>query len=333
MKKIKLLLLTLCVVASATMYSSCSDEVSSSDADGSEILSGEGVSADGETSDVASKDESAEVSEETSSVSEVASEEVSAEVSTEESLDVSIELSEDVSAEASEEASTEVSEEASSESASSEETESSGEEQGGRMDMFVSVLESIPEEYMGLDGAKAVDSFIEKYGVKSLISVTGEISMGTSQMGVEYILALDCTGEKAKSSVRGVMSMSGNVMSDNQSIFIGDDCIEIDHIRKTYYYSSMEDADSLIDLRFLDGNITVETKNELVGTEVYVADWFKSADGDIGIFTKDGALKYFCVRMGSGQSVTELLLKIEATETVDSSIFEIPANYTESNNA
>ena len=322
MKKIKLLLLTLCLVASATVYSACSDETSSSDAEGSGVLSGEVVSVDGNVSDVDSGDAS-EISEETSFVSE--------EASVEESDEASNDVSEEASEEASAEVSAEVSKEESSESVSMEEPETSEGEQGAGMDMFVSILDAIPEEYRSLNGAKAVDSFIKKYGMKSVISVKGEIDMGTAKMGAEYIMAIDCTGETVKSSVRGIMSMSGSVMADNQSIFIEDKSIQIDHIQKNYYYSD-EGADSIIDLRFLGEDITVETKNELVGTDVFVADWLKGANGEVGIYTKDGVLKYFCARIPSAQGVTELLLKIDASETVDSSIFEIPAGYTETNN-
>ncbi len=324
MKKIKLFLLTLCVVASATMLSACSDETSSSDATGSDILSGDVVSVESEASTDLSKETSSEVSAEESTEESTEESEVA---STEESADVSKEASE----EASSEVSAEVSEEASSESASSEEPEISEGDQGAGMDMFVSILDAIPEEHRGLDGAKSVDSFIKKYGIKSVISVKGEIDMGTAKMGAEYIMAIDCTGETVKSSVRGIMSMSGAVMADNQSIFIEDKSIQIDHIQKNYYYSD-EGVDSIIDLRFLGKDITVETKNELVGTDVFVADWFKSANGDIGIYTKDGVLKYFCARIPSAQGVMEVLLKIDASETVDSSIFEIPAGYTEANN-
>ena len=98
--------------------------------------------------------------------------------------------------------------------------------------------------------------------------------------------------------------------------------------QKTYCVvpeSEYLDIDELLKMGTIE---SVETKNELVGLEIYVADWFSLSDGSrLGFYTKGGALKYIGMSKTIFGQTTELIFKTIIRNDNSGVVFSIPEDY------
>jgi|GEM_PF-4086976 len=272
--------------------------------------------------DVNSSNSEEESSEDVTSESSFESEDVEkSEDSPSEAVSKDYNSSEDTSEES--EASKDTSEQTSEETSDFEESKS--EVENDSSDDYL--IFDIPKEYENLDSYKA----LEKLGEEITDSVYIEMSTKAKYMNQDINMIVK-SWESSKTDAmltHSVCELNGGVISSRKELMVDGVKYIIDDEKKTYCVvpeSEYLDIDELLEMGTIE---SVETKNELVGLEIYVADWFLLSDGSrIGFYTKDGALKYIGMSKTVLGQTTELVFKTIIRNDNSGVVFSIPEDYT-----
>jgi hypothetical protein len=123
------------------------------------------------------------------------------------------------------------------------------------------------------------------------------------------------------------ISGMGSVINYSRTLVVNGVTYEIDDVSKTYCVAP-EDGGDLEGL--FDEVVNVETKNELVGTDIYVADWFESEDGSkFALYTKDGKIEYLSMSFPAEEvsQAMNILMKMDIDSDISKAEFSIPEGY------
>ncbi len=207
---------------------------------------------------------------------------------------------------------------------SSDSSESKSEAENDSSDDYL--IFDIPEEYENLNSYKALETLGEEISDAVYI----EMHTKTKYMNQDIDMTIK-SWESSKTDAiltQVIYERGGSVIFSQKELMVDGVKYIIDDKQKTYCVvpeSEYLDIDELLEKGSIE---SVETKNELVGLEICVADWFTLSDGSrVGFYTKDGDLKYIGMSKTFFGQTTELVFKTTIRNDNSEIVFSIPKDY------
>ncbi len=149
---------------------------------------------------------------------------------------------------------------------------------------------------------------------------------------VDYMDNTDLTAKENTISQTNVQFYAAGVLFFENSVVeetisIGDVEYVLDHENKTYTVASVDDEEFDISTEIQDMlSRYVETDEVEIDGVKYTVDYFEEDEMRMGIFTKDGKMKYISI---PGLLPIDIIMECELSYDVSDANFEIPEGYVE----
>ena len=123
----------------------------------------------------------------------------------------------------------------------------------------------------------------------------------------------------------------GSIIDSSKTLVLDGVEYQIDDLQKTYCKvpEDGDSSDSATNVKGLFEGVTeVQTKNELIGTDIYVADWFIYKNGSrLGLYTKNGKVDYMAMVYDVGGTPYSILMEMNIEGDISKADFSIPQGY------